>query len=96
MRGFRFRLLWLFALMLITAIGMVVGRQMVGFGWHRSLVFEMHFTAVLDGTSLKVIRFKDATTGLVCWKWQSKKRPAWQPKSLFWQSKRRPLESQGY
>jgi len=52
--------------MLIIAIGMVVGRQMVGFGWHRSLVFEMHFTAVLDGTSLKVIRFKDATTGLVC------------------------------
>ena len=27
------------------------------------------------------------------WKWQSKKRPAWQPKSLFWQSKKRPLET---
>jgi hypothetical protein len=27
------------------------------------------------------------------WKWQSKKRPAWQPKTLFWQSKKRPLET---
>ena len=31
--------------------------------------------------------------GDVGWKWQSKKRPAWQPKSLFWQSKKRPLET---
>ena len=33
------------------------------------------------------------TSTVTGWKWQSKKRPAWQPKSLFWQSKKRPLET---
>ncbi len=36
---------------------------------------------------------KSLQTLFTPWKWQSKKRPAWQPKSLFWQSKKRPLET---
>ena len=66
MHRFRFRLLWLFVLMLLAALVTLAARQIIGFGWSNSLIVATQFSFVKDGTTLVCFTFRDPSNSVAC------------------------------